>query len=99
MKAAELILVEELCIHYKVEPTFFISLQEMGLIEMRIEEEVRYVHTTEVENLERMVRMHHDLNLNPEGMDVVFNLLHKIDGLQEELLELKNRLSLYEDDL
>jgi hypothetical protein len=43
-----------------------------------------------------MIRMHQELDVNIEGIDVVFNLLQKIDGLQNELTALKNRLRLYE---
>jgi hypothetical protein len=35
--------------------------------------------------------VHLDLELN-RGIDVVFNLLQKIDSLQNELIVLKNRL-------
>jgi hypothetical protein len=97
MKTEELIRIDELCLHYEVEPKFFLHLHEIGLIEISVVQELRYIHITQVAGLERMVRLHHDLQLNPEGMDVVFNLLQKIDGLQAELLELKNRLRLYEE--
>jgi hypothetical protein len=40
--------------------------------------------------------MHQELDLNMAGIDVVFNLLQKIEGLQNELIALKNRLHLYE---
>ena len=40
--------------------------------------------------------MHQELDVNIEGIDVVFNLLQKIDTLQKELTALKNRLNLYE---
>ncbi len=43
-----------------------------------------------------MIRMHHDLEVNPEGIDVVFNLLQKIERLQKDLNTTKNRLRLYE---
>ena len=40
--------------------------------------------------------MHQELDVTIEGIDVVFNLLQKIDALQKELTALKNRLNLYE---
>ena len=40
--------------------------------------------------------MHQELDVNIEGIDVVFNLLQKIDDLQNELISVKNRLRLYE---
>ncbi len=45
-----------------------------------------------------MIRLHHELNVNIEGIDVVFNLLEKEKELREELIALKNRLKLYEND-
>lgn len=99
MKNEELILVSELCVHYKVEPQFFSSLHQAGLIEVWVIEDVNYIHQNVVDNLERMVRLHHDLNVNPEGIDVVFNLLDRIENQNAELNRLKNRLRLYEDDL
>jgi len=98
MKTEELILVSELCVHYKVEPQFFLSLHETGLIEIWVVEEVSYVHTNTVNDLERIMRLHHDLNVNSEGIDVVFNLLERIDDLNAEVIKLKNRLRLYQDD-
>ncbi|KDN54518.1 hypothetical protein FEM21_22410 [Flavobacterium seoulense] len=41
--------------------------------------------------------MHQDLEVNIEGIDVVLNLLQKIDALQTELLQVRNRLLLYEN--
>ncbi|MCF8464719.1 MAG: chaperone modulator CbpM [Flavobacteriales bacterium] len=97
MKTEKLILIEQLCVHYEVEPAFFSNLQETGLIEICVVEEASYLHQDAVNDVERMVRIHHDLHVNPEGIDVVFNLLKKIDNLNAEVLELKNRLKRYED--
>mgnify|MGYP000653790222 FL=1 len=43
-----------------------------------------------------MIRLHHELNLNIEGIDVVFNLLEKERKLREEVAMLKKRLKRYE---
>ena len=45
-----------------------------------------------------MIRLHNELNVNIEGIDVVFNLLEKEKELREELNALKNKLKLYEND-
>lgn len=97
MKTEQLILISELCALYEVEPQFFSNLHEAGLIELWVVKDVSYVHANTVDDLERMVRLHHDLNVNPEGMDVVFNLLERVDMLNTEVIRLKNRLRLYED--
>ena len=98
MRTEELILVSELCVYYKVKPQFIAHLHETGLIEVWEVENASYVHQNTVRDLERMVRLYHDLNVNPEGIDVVFNLLDRIDELQAELNSLRHRLQLYEDD-
>ena len=96
MKTEELILLEQVCSHYQVEVCFVNSLSDFGLIEIMPIEQAYYIHTDEISNLEKMIRMHHDLQVNMEGIDVAFNLLQKIDALQIELNMLRNRLRLYE---
>ena len=99
MKTEELIRIDELCVHYEVEHTFFTHLSEAGLIELTIIENTSYIHANLIGDVEKMMRLHHDLELNMEGIDVVFHLLNKIDHLNSELSAAKNRLRLYEDDL
>jgi len=93
----ELIQVETLCGRYSLEMSFFVRLSEIGLIQITTVEETRYIHEDQITDVEKMVRMHRELDVNIEGIDVVFNLLRKIDALQNELISLKNRLQLYED--
>ena len=45
-----------------------------------------------------MIRLHHELNVNIEGIDVVFNLLQQQLKLKEEVNTLKNKLQIYEND-
>lgn len=96
MNIENLIPIPTLCIHYKVEQSFFNNLSEMGLLEIKTIEETQYIHPEAIYEIEKMIRMHQDLEVNMEGIDVVFNLLQKIDDLQNELISVKNRLRLYE---
>jgi hypothetical protein len=88
--------VPTLCNHYQVEIAFFNNLNEMGLIEIETIEENQFIHADAVFEIEKIMRMHQELDVNIEGIDVVFNLLQKIDALQNELISVKNRLRLYE---
>lgn len=90
--------LQTICSHYKIELSFFTSLHDLGLIEIEIMEQSPYVHENQIHNLERMIRLHHELEVNPEGIDVVFNLLQKIEHLQKELIIAQNRLRLYENE-
>jgi hypothetical protein len=60
-------------------------------------EQVHYIHQDSIYEIEKMIRMHQELDVNIEGIDVVFNLLQKIDALQKELVNVRNRLRLYEN--
>jgi len=96
MNTENLIPLTQLCQYYQVELSFFSSLNEIGLIEIEILEQSQYLHQDRIHDVEKMIRLHHELNVNPEGIDVVFNLLQKLEALQDELMSIKNRLQVFE---
>jgi hypothetical protein len=91
-----LITVDALATQYKVEISFFYTINEIGLIEIHYIEEVAYVDYSAISEVEKIIRISHELNVNLEGIDVVLNLLEKIEILQKELQSVKNRLRMYE---
>lgn len=97
MSLENFIPVNTLCTHYKVELSFFDNLNAIGLIEIQTVEEMQYVHRDSIYDIEKMIRMHQDLDVNIEGIDVVLNLLQKIDALKKEIHAVRNRLRLYEN--
>lgn len=97
MNTENFIPINTLCLHYKLEITFFNTLNENGLIEIQLIDNIEYVHKESIYEIEKIVRMHKELDVNIEGIDVVLNLLQKIDALQTELLKVRNRLLLYEN--
>lgn len=97
MEDKQYIPLPDLCSHYQLEMSFFTGLQTHGLIEVITIKKTYCIHEDYVANVEKMVRLHKDLNLNYEGIDTVFNLLDKIEHLKLELTSTKNRLSRYED--
>lgn len=96
MNIEDFIPLNELCTHYEVEISFINNLGEIGLIQIVIIEEKNYVHQDQIRNIEKMIRLHHELDVNIEGIDVVFNLLDKLDALQAELTAARTRLRMYE---
>jgi len=82
--------------HYNVELSFFFHLSEIGLIEIKMIEEAPHIDEQRINELEKMIRLYNELEVNIEGIDVVFNLLHKIEMVQLELNAAKNRLRLFE---
>lgn len=93
-----LIAITTICSQYEVEFSFIDALHSYGLLTIETVEKDRYIHQDHINDLEKMIRLHHELNVNIEGIDVVFNLLEKEKALREEVVALKNRLKRFEDD-
>ena len=96
MAQQELIILETLCTHYEIEVSFVDTLYSLGLIEIHTVEQVRFIPEEKVADLEKMIRIHQELEVNPEGIDVIFNLLRKVDDLKSELADAQNKLRRYQ---
>lgn len=96
MRKEELIPADEICVRYKVERQFVSSLSESGIIEVIRIEETEYIHCDHLADFEKMMRLHHELEINVAGLEAISHLLQQIDHLQQDNLRLKNRLGLYE---
>jgi chaperone modulatory protein CbpM len=96
MSSKNLIPISALSVHYEIEMSFFRYLNEMELIKIHVFEDIQYIEANSLYEVEKIIRMHHELDLNLEGIDVALNLLQKIEDLQNELKAVKNRLRLYE---
>ncbi len=96
METKEFIPISLFCTQYEVPVAFLASLREFGLIEVTLIDEIECIHIQQLEEAERMTRLYADLEVNPEGIDVIRHLLQKIQSMQEEIQYLKNRLELYE---
>lgn len=96
MNHEQLIPISTLCKHYKIETSFFKSLDEQGLIEITTIETSNCIHQDHIQQVEKMIRLHQDLHINIEGIDTVLNLLDRIEALQSELHTVKRRLGVYE---
>jgi len=96
MENEEMIRIELICTCYNVDPSFIDSLQDFGLIEVRTVDEGKFVEVTKINDLEKMIRLHYDLDINIEGIETIFHLLEKIEQLQDNLNEMRNRLMRYE---
>ncbi len=96
MSSEDLISISQLSLHYEIDQTFFANLHEYGMIEIQTIEQADYIEKDKIADVERIIRLHLDLDINLEGIDTIFHLLNKIDHLNAELVEVKNRLKMYE---
>ena len=96
MQTTHLISVREFCVHNHIEVTFIETLADNGLIETTIVEQTSYVQPEQVGRLEKLVRLHQELAIHTDDLDVVSDLLDRVEDLQQQLARLKNRLVFYE---
>lgn len=98
MNSENLIQITQFCLYHEIENTFITELNNYGLIEIIIQNEDQYLHTEQLPAIEKMIRLHYDLQINFEGIDAIAQLLDKIKILQQNLLRTQNKLRLYEEN-
>jgi hypothetical protein len=96
MNMENLIAANEFCACHNIEISFINSLQETGLIEITTIEETGYIPEDQLQQLEKFVHLHYELDINLEGIEAITHLLQRIGIMQGEITKLKNKLRLYE---
>ena len=97
MEKGHLISADEFCTNHQVEISFISSLQQYGLIEVTTIKESTFIDESQLQKLEKFLRLYYELEINIEGIDAITHLLNRVSSMQDEITALKNRLSLYED--
>lgn len=98
MTTATLISTDDFCTWHQVEYTFISSLHEAGLVEITIIDRGEYIPESQLQRLEKMVRLHHELDINTAGVEAITHLLDRLQAMQDEMRQLKNKLNRYEGD-
>lgn len=96
MQPNHLIPISEFCVHHHVEIAFVHSLEQQGLVETVSVEQSVYVQPEQLPRLEKFVRLYQDLSIHLDDLDVVSDLLERLEGLQHQVTHLQNRLVFYE---
>ena len=97
METAQLVPLNTFCLHHQVDLTFINSLQRFGLIETITVEDISFIPEEKITELEKLVRLYHELDINLEGLDVITHLLNRMKTMQDEIILLRNRLARYEE--
>lgn len=96
METGHLIPASEFCVHYNIEVSFLHTLQEYNLVPVTVVNETVFIDADDLPNVERIIHLHQDLDINLEGIDVILQLLKRLEHTQNEMLALQNKLRLYE---
>ncbi|MCO6497343.1 MAG: chaperone modulator CbpM [Chitinophagaceae bacterium] len=92
MKKQDLIAVEDFCQYHSIEVSFIRSLNESGLIQTTRSGHKTFLSFEELPRVEKFVRLHYDLDINIHGLEAIDHLLDRVEALQQELLQWKNRV-------
>ena len=96
MTTNSLIPAHDFCVYHHVEITFLHDLARRDLVNIVTQEQVVYVPTDQLSRLEKLVRLHQDLSIHPDDLDIVSNLLEQVETLQQQVVSLRNQLRFYE---
>jgi chaperone modulatory protein CbpM len=97
MRTENLITVNDFCVYHNVEYTFVNYLQEAGLVEVAVVDDTTFIPIDEIQKLEKLARLHTELDINVPGVAAINNLLQQLEDMQQEMSNLRSRLRLYED--
>ena len=86
METQELIIVDLFCQQYQIEINLLDDLEEVGLIEIVVLQEKKYLNRNQLATLEKIIRLHNDLNINKEGIDIILNLQERENQLLSEIM-------------
>lgn len=98
MENNELVPVYHFCVTHEIELSFIDSLQQYGLVEITTLENTTYLRESQLNEVERFIRLHYDLHINLEGIEAIGHLLHKLQETRLQNTRLQNRLKLYENN-
>ncbi len=97
MADEDLISLEMFCTQHNVEVSFMTQLQQAGLIQTQIRDKSLFVPVDALPTLEKIIRLHYDLDINLEGVETILHLLDRMNVMRSEMTILQNRLRQYED--
>lgn len=96
MENGNLIPAADFCRSTHVEISFLQSLEAYGLVQLTTINETYFLHPEHVGHVEKLSRLHHDLDINFEGLDAVMRLLQQLEQSQQEIAQLRNQLRRFE---
>lgn len=96
MAIEELISIDEFCAGHNITISFISNLQQNGLIQTTIVEQRTFIPANQLPTLEKIVRLHYDLEINLEGIETINHLLQRVEAMRSEIISLQNRLRRYE---
>jgi chaperone modulatory protein CbpM len=87
------------CRHYNIELSFIQTLDLYGFIHVVSMDSEQFIDMDELQDLEKFIRMHYELDINMQGIEAINFLLERVNNMQNEIAYLKSKLHIYEEQL
>jgi hypothetical protein len=99
MATIKYITIEEFADFHKVTTKLVYEFADFGLIEISRVEKKPCIVSKYFDKCERAIRLHRELGVNKEGIEIILDMRQKQTELQNELLRLRHQISKHEDQL
>lgn len=96
MEKPDFIAIVDLSVVYEVKLDFFNAIIEHDLLQVYEIEGAIHIDAVDIGRLEQIMRLINELKINVEGVDVILNLLERIQFLEEELTNRSDKLRFLE---
>jgi hypothetical protein len=96
MEQENFISVNDFCAHHHLELSFIQTLEANGVLETTMYKEVRYLPLESLGQAEQFARLHQEMEIHPEDLDVVYDLLERMKLMQEQLRKMQQQIDFYE---
>ncbi len=95
MEMQELIPADTFCTYHNIQVSFISSLQEAGLISVTTIEGRSFLAHDQLNEVEKFIRLHYDLDINTEGLEAIEHMLSRMKNMQQEIMQLQAKLNAY----
>ncbi len=96
MKIETIVHLDQFCEIHQIEISFMEELASFELINLVDNSQKKCIMIDDVPLIEKMIRIHQDLEINPAGINAIFHLLEKLNKKQDEIIRLKTRINLFD---
>lgn len=97
MPVKKLIAIKEFCSYHEVDMDLLLQFESHQLISLVKEKRSFYLPQGQLPLAEKLLRLHLQLGINLEGLEVILPLLHRIQNQDAALRNLQNQLNFYEN--
>ncbi|PWU03095.1 MAG: MerR family transcriptional regulator [Bacteroidetes bacterium] len=91
MSGENYVAASEFCSVHNLDPSFIRSLAEYGLIDTIDFDNSQFLKQSQLPKLKQIARLHHELDINMEGIYAIMNLMQRIRVLQTEMDSFKKK--------